>query len=72
MVGIPDCIVYSTRPVIPQPTEWQRIADQTNAAMIVARSHFVNVRRTLRVAGRLRIQVSARMVWIDQTFLQKG
>jgi hypothetical protein len=28
---------------IPQPTEWQRIGNQINAAMISTRSEFVNV-----------------------------
>ena len=27
----------------PQPTEWQRIGDEINAAMIFARANFVNV-----------------------------
>jgi hypothetical protein len=35
----------------PQPTEGQRIGNQIGAAMIFARPDFVNVRRTLRVAG---------------------
>jgi len=30
---------------IPQPTEWQRIGDQINAASIFARADFVNVLR---------------------------
>ena len=29
---------------LPQPTEWQRIGNQINAAMIFARAHFVDVR----------------------------
>jgi hypothetical protein len=29
--------------IIPQPTEWQRIGNQINAAMIIARPNFVNV-----------------------------
>jgi hypothetical protein len=33
MQRIADCII---RRVIPQPTEWQRIGDQINAAMIFA------------------------------------
>jgi hypothetical protein len=31
------------RGVIPQPTEWQSITDQIDAAMIFARVDFVNV-----------------------------
>jgi len=37
---VADCIILG---VIPQPTEWQRIGNQINAAMIVARTDFVNV-----------------------------
>jgi len=33
------------------PAEWQRIGNQIDAAFIVARADFVNVCRTLRVAG---------------------
>jgi hypothetical protein len=28
---------------VPQPTEWQHVTDQINAAMIYARADFVNV-----------------------------
>jgi hypothetical protein len=28
---------------VPQPTEWQRIGNQIDAAMIFARAHIVNV-----------------------------
>jgi hypothetical protein len=45
---VADCIIGR---VIPQPTEWQRIGNQINAAMIFARADFVNVRRKLRVVG---------------------
>jgi hypothetical protein len=31
---VADCVIWR---VIPQPTEWQRIADQINAAFIFAR-----------------------------------
>src|SRR6516164_4100992 len=34
-----DCIRFA----IPQPTEWQRVGNQIDAAMILARSDFVNV-----------------------------
>ncbi len=36
MLGIADCVAYSTRPGVPQPTQWQRIGDQIDAAMIFA------------------------------------
>ena len=51
MLGVADCVAGSVRSVIPQPTEWQRIGNQIDAAMIFARPDFVKVRRTLRVAG---------------------
>jgi hypothetical protein len=40
---VADCIRDSSSIAIPQPTEWQRIGDQINAAMIFARTDFVNV-----------------------------
>jgi len=36
---VADCI---TGRVIPQPTEWQRIGNQINAATILARADFVS------------------------------
>src|SRR5438309_875243 len=36
---VADCI----RLAIPQPTEWQHIGDQIDAALVPARSHFVSV-----------------------------
>jgi hypothetical protein len=36
---------------VPQPTERQRIGNQIDAAMLFAGEDFVNVRRTLRLAG---------------------
>ena len=40
---VADCMI---RRVIPQPTEWQRIGNEINAAMILARADFVNVHET--------------------------
>jgi hypothetical protein len=37
---VPDCIRFA---VTAQATEWQRIGNQINAAMIFARADFVNV-----------------------------
>jgi hypothetical protein len=37
---LPDCVI---RCVVPQLSEWQRIADQIDAAMIFARADFLNV-----------------------------
>jgi hypothetical protein len=37
MLRIADCV----RPVIPQPTEWQRIGNQIDAALVFARTDFV-------------------------------
>ena len=42
MHRVADCVI---RRVIPQPTEWQRIGNHIDAAMIFAGSDFVNVRR---------------------------
>jgi hypothetical protein len=38
---VADCVWLA----IPQPTEWQRIGDQIDAAMIFARADFVNVQQ---------------------------
>ena len=35
------------RVFIPQPTEWQRIGNQIDAAMIFARTDFVSVQRNM-------------------------
>ena len=43
LAGVADCIAGSVRSVIPQPTEWQRIGNQIDAAMIFARADFVAV-----------------------------
>ena len=43
LAGVADCIAGSVRSVLPEPTERQRIGDQINAAMIFARTDFVNV-----------------------------
>ena len=39
-----DCIADRVRLTIPQPTEWQRIGNQIDAASIFARADFVKVR----------------------------
>ena len=41
MLRVSDCITDRVWLAIPQPTEWQRIGNQINAAMIFARSDFV-------------------------------
>jgi len=42
------CVVDCMADVaLPQLTEWQRIGDQINAAMIRARADFVNVKRLI-------------------------
>jgi hypothetical protein len=40
MLRVPDCVI---RLGVPEPTEWQRIGNQIDAAMIFARAHIVNV-----------------------------
>jgi hypothetical protein len=37
--GVHNCLWLA----VPQPTKWQRIGDKIDAAMIFARSNFVNV-----------------------------
>jgi len=41
---ISDCVADCVWLAVPQPTEWQRIGDQIDAAPIFARADFVNVR----------------------------
>jgi hypothetical protein len=43
MFGVADCIADCVWLAVPQPTEWQRIGNQIDAAMIFARAYFVNV-----------------------------
>jgi hypothetical protein len=40
MLRVVDCVVDFQ---VPQPTEWQRIGNQIDAAMIFARADFLNV-----------------------------
>jgi len=42
--GVADCI----RLALPQPTNWQRIGNQIDAAMIFSRADFVNVHHVNR------------------------
>ena len=44
MLRVSDCITDSVWSAIQEATEWQRIANQIDAAMIFAKTHFVNVR----------------------------
>ena len=44
MHRVADCMI---RRVIPQPTEWENIGNQIDAAMIFARADFVNMDRRL-------------------------
>jgi hypothetical protein len=43
MQCVSDCVAGRIRPGVPQSPEWQRAGDQIDAAMIFARSDFVNV-----------------------------
>jgi len=38
-----NCIADGVRFAVPQPTEWQRIGNEIDAAMIFTRADFVNV-----------------------------
>jgi hypothetical protein len=42
MLRVADCITDRIRLVIPQPTKWQRIGNQIDAAFVFARADFVN------------------------------
>jgi hypothetical protein len=42
-LSVVDCIADRIRLAVPQPTEWEHIGDQIDAAMIFTRSDFVNV-----------------------------
>jgi hypothetical protein len=39
MLGVPDCVRFA----VPEPPEWQRVGNEIDAAMIFARTNFVNV-----------------------------
>src|SRR4030095_12125514 len=39
----PIALPIAFRPAVPEPTEWQRIGDQIDAAFVTARADFVNV-----------------------------
>src|SRR5215471_14120972 len=41
MLCVADCVIWR---VVPQPTEWQHIGNQIDAALIFTRADFVNVR----------------------------
>jgi hypothetical protein len=43
VAGVVDCVRDGIRLAIPQPTEWQRIGNQIDAAFVFARPDFVNV-----------------------------
>jgi hypothetical protein len=57
-----DCIRGCIRPSVPQPTEWQRIGNQINAAFIASRSDFVKMHegQLERVVSRLIFRYVAR------------
>jgi len=43
MLRVSDCVAHRVRFAIPQPTEWENIRNQINAASMPARADFVNV-----------------------------
>ena len=54
MRGVADSIADCIRFAIPQPTEWESVGNEVNAAMIFARADFVNVCRIRRChCGRI-------------------
>jgi hypothetical protein len=44
MLRISDCVADCVWLSVPQATEWQRIGNQIDAAMIFAQADFVNLR----------------------------
>jgi hypothetical protein len=44
MFCVPNGVRGGIRAIVPQPTEWQRIGNQIDAAFISAWANFVNVR----------------------------
>jgi len=42
VLRVPDCIRNGIRPAVPQPTEWQRIGNYIDAAMILSDSAICN------------------------------
>ena len=56
MHRVADCIRDRIRPVIPQPTEYQRFGNQIGATMIFARADCVNVRWLYRMLGVVRLR----------------
>ena len=40
---VADCVGHCIWLAIPHPTEWQRVGDQIDAALVAARMDFVNV-----------------------------
>jgi hypothetical protein len=43
VLGITDCVRDGVWPGIPQPTEWQRIEDEIDTAIVFTRADFVSV-----------------------------
>jgi hypothetical protein len=43
MFCVADCVANRVRLAIPQPTEWQRIGNQIDAAFVFALADFVEV-----------------------------
>jgi len=40
ILRLSDCVAHGIRSIVPQPTEWQRIGNQIDAAMVFARADF--------------------------------
>jgi len=45
MFGVADCVAHRVGLAVPQPTEWQHIGNEINAAFIFARANVVSVDR---------------------------
>jgi hypothetical protein len=61
---VADCVTDCVRLAVPQATEWQRIGNQIDAAMIFARADFVSM-----LVHHLRCRC---WIWAPRTFHHPG
>jgi hypothetical protein len=53
MLSISDCVHDGIRPGVAEPTKWQHIGNEINAAFVFARADFVNVHASFNSKGVL-------------------
>ena len=64
MLRVTDCIADSTRPALPQPTEWQRVGKQCEAAMILMRELTRSAKPVGAWAGSQLWMFKGEKIWI--------